>query len=265
MIIQNTLFLLAATFLGLKSPTEGTNLSQGAVLGDQIGIIIGNIVGDLFVIAAFVATIFVIYSGIMYITSMGDSGKMATAKDGLARALGGFFITLVANVIVNTVLQATGSSAGPGSTDNLTNLINDSLFLVGILGVIMTIVSGILYMISAGDTGKVAKARNALITSLVGTAVAFLGSLFMSIVTSAKPAGDTLQDVAASVVPILMWVAGVAAVACIVTGGIMYATAAGDESKTVRARHFIQYAIVGLVIALASWSLQTFVLKAVGG
>jgi hypothetical protein len=62
--------------------------------------------------------------------------------------------------------------------DNAQNLIgtivNVLLFLVGALAVIMIIASGIFYVISSGDAGKVAKAKNTLTYSIVGLVVAFI-------------------------------------------------------------------------------------------
>ena len=53
-------------------------------------------------------------------------------------------------------------------------LVNVLLFIVGSLAVIMIIVSGIWYVISSGDAGKVARAKNTLMYSVVGLVVAFV-------------------------------------------------------------------------------------------
>jgi hypothetical protein len=262
-------YQLAATFLGLKAPTDcgGECFSEGSPIATGIGNIVGNIVGDLFVIAAFVAAIFVVYGGIKYIISMGSPDKMAGAKDTLTRALMGYFITLIANVIVHVVMGGTINNVKGGGEANLARLIGETLTLTGILGVVMTIVSGILYGISAGDPSKVTKAKNALITSLVGTAVAFLGTAIITFVrNNVNPTGGTdLASVAGGVVPALMWVAGVVSVVGLIVSGIMYATASGDEAKIVRAKNYIKFALVGLAVAVMAWALQTFVLGAVGG
>ncbi len=53
-------------------------------------------------------------------------------------------------------------------------VVNTLLFIVGTLAVIMIIVSGIFYVISSGDAGKVAKAKNTLMYSIVGLIIAFV-------------------------------------------------------------------------------------------
>jgi hypothetical protein len=53
-------------------------------------------------------------------------------------------------------------------------LVNTLLFVVGTLAVIMIIWAGIAYTISAGDAGKVTRAKNTLTYAIVGLIVAFL-------------------------------------------------------------------------------------------
>jgi len=60
------------------------------------------------------------------------------------------------------------------ATGLITTIINVLLFVVGLLSVIMIIVSGISYVVSSGDAGKVAKAKNTLTYAVVGLIVAFL-------------------------------------------------------------------------------------------
>ena len=53
-------------------------------------------------------------------------------------------------------------------------LVNTLLFVVGTLAVIMIIWAGISYTISTGDSGKVTRAKNTLVYSIVGLIIAFL-------------------------------------------------------------------------------------------
>lgn len=56
----------------------------------------------------------------------------------------------------------------------LENIINTLLLLVGIIAVIVIIISGIRFITSDGDANKVASARNGVIYSVVGLAVAIM-------------------------------------------------------------------------------------------
>lgn len=53
-------------------------------------------------------------------------------------------------------------------------VVNALLYIVGAISVIMIIASGIMYTISSGDSGRVAKAKNMLIYAVVGLVVAFV-------------------------------------------------------------------------------------------
>src|SRR5690606_31548371 len=58
--------------------------------------------------------------------------------------------------------------------DLIGTLVDVLLFIVGALAVIMIVVSGIFYIISGGDAGKVARAKNMLLYSIIGLVVAFI-------------------------------------------------------------------------------------------
>ena len=53
-------------------------------------------------------------------------------------------------------------------------VVNILLFLIGAISVIMLIVGGIRYTISAGDSGNVTAAKNTIMYALIGLIVAFL-------------------------------------------------------------------------------------------
>lgn len=59
-------------------------------------------------------------------------------------------------------------------------LVNTLLFIVGTLAVVMIIVSGIFYVISSGDAGKVAKAKNTLMYSIVGLVIALIAFVLVN-------------------------------------------------------------------------------------
>lgn len=54
---------------------------------------------------------------------------------------------------------------------SLTNVLNQVYIWAGIICVIVVVVAGIFYVISAGDSGKVAKAKTALTYALVGLGI----------------------------------------------------------------------------------------------
>lgn len=74
----------------------------------------------------------------------------------------------------------TGSECKTGGVNNLLQTIVEILsIVVGVVAVIMIIVSGLKYMTSGGDAGKVSSAKNTLIYAMIGVAIAALAQFFV--------------------------------------------------------------------------------------
>jgi cytochrome bd-type quinol oxidase subunit 2 len=56
----------------------------------------------------------------------------------------------------------------------ITNVINILLFIIGAISVIMIIVGGIMYAVSAGDATQTGRAKNTILYAIIGLVVAFL-------------------------------------------------------------------------------------------
>ncbi|QQS18971.1 hypothetical protein IPL68_02845 [Candidatus Saccharibacteria bacterium] len=93
--------------------------------GTQIDSVIKTVVRILGVVAGIVAVIMIIVSGIKYISSGGDSSKVASAKSALVYAIVGLFIVALSQVIVRFVLsQSTQATVTcpPGQSRNADGL-----------------------------------------------------------------------------------------------------------------------------------------------
>lgn len=81
--------------------------------------------------------------------------------------------TACSNSSGNTVCDEVNS--GSGNLNSIIGIIvNTILFIVGALAVVMAIWSGFQYITSTGDSGKVSKAKNTLVYSIVGLIIALL-------------------------------------------------------------------------------------------
>ena len=78
--------------------------TQDTILG-----IVRNVVTALSTIVGVISVCVIVYAGIMYMTAMGDPGKIATAKTAIIAAVIGLVISVVAFAIVRFV---TGALAG---------------------------------------------------------------------------------------------------------------------------------------------------------
>jgi hypothetical protein len=75
-------------------------------------------------------------------------------------------------------------------------------------------------------------------------------------------ANINLGDKIKSVVNLLLYIIGIAAVIVIVIAGLMYVVSSGDANKTKAAKDAILYAVVGLVVAILAFAIVNFVIGA---
>ncbi|MDO4902588.1 MAG: hypothetical protein Q4A21_03510 [bacterium] len=79
-------------------------------------------------------------------------------------------------------VNSTGTSSSTNVNGIIKTVVGVMMFILGALSVIMIIYSGIQYVISAGDSGKITKAKNTLIYSIVGLVVAIFAYAIVNFV-----------------------------------------------------------------------------------
>jgi hypothetical protein len=72
-----------------------------------------------------------------------------------------------------------------GQSSIFTTIVNVLLFIIGAISVIMLIIGGIRYTISAGDSGNVTAAKNTILYAIVGLVIAFLAFAIVNYVLGA--------------------------------------------------------------------------------
>lgn len=75
-----------------------------------------------------------------------------------------------------------------------------------------------------------------------------------------KASNDSVGAILKNVIDVMLYLAGAIAVVIIVIGGIRYITSDGDPGAASKAKNTIIYALVGLVIAVMSYSIVNFVI-----
>lgn len=80
----------------------------------------------------------------------------------------------------STICQSQGDDIG----EVIRTVINVLLFVVGVIAVVMIIIGGIMYSTSAGDATAVTKAKNTIISAVIGLVVAFLAFAIVNWVMS---------------------------------------------------------------------------------
>lgn len=209
------------SFLGFTPWDCGINLEEinnkdqdgTAQVGKAIWTIVANIALDLVVAATYLILGYVIYGGYLYIFNSSEPSKVTQGKKTLAQAFIGFGIVMGASIIVNTVRIALNmgsknlqdclnSKSGTGSEnyvtvfssdcaqqitevqDMVTNAIQWTIAIAGVVALIFVVYGAIMYITSAGDVGKVQKAKNMLLYSCIGLAIVALAEIITGAVSS---------------------------------------------------------------------------------
>lgn len=79
-------------------------------------------------------------------------------------------------------VKSTGTNSNTDMKGVIKTVVSVMMFILGALAVIMIIYSGIQYVISVGDSGKIQKAKNTLIYSIVGLVVAMFAYAIVNFV-----------------------------------------------------------------------------------
>jgi hypothetical protein len=124
----------AVTSLDCSSSTVGDKAScskTGAcksleIVGDQdcttqgskVKKVVASVVTILSIVAGIIAVIMILVSGLRYITSGGDAGKVGGAKNALVYALIGIAIAALAQVLVAFVLNVSDQTSKPCPTNS---------------------------------------------------------------------------------------------------------------------------------------------------
>jgi len=82
---------------------------------------------------------------------------------------------------------------------------------------------------------------------------------------SAVPQVQANSDLVASVMKVIFTTAGIVAVLIITIAAFQYVLSQGDPQKTTKAKNTILYAVVGLIVAIAGYSIVAFVIGKVAG
>lgn len=142
------------------------------------------------------------------------------------------------------------------------NIFKFLYYAIGLIGVVMIVYSGFLYITSLGNPQKTKQALQSIIYTAVGFTIAILARSIAQFILP-KVAGQTsVQGLVTEGIATFTWVIGIAALIVMIIAGILYVVSVGEPQKTKTAKDAILYAAVGLVVALIAGSgitaLNTF-------
>lgn len=181
-------------FLGLYSWDCNVNISDDTSLKSGIWMIATNVAVDIAIIATYLIIGYVIYGGYLYTFSGGDPSKVATGKKTLTQAFIGLAITMCASVIMGAIRIALVGGSGDMSNcvsascvkpdEMVANLVGWVTGIAGIVSAVFLVYGAIQYITSAGDPGKLKKAKETILYSLIGLAIVALATVIIAFVSS---------------------------------------------------------------------------------
>ena len=157
----------------------GLSLSGAISYGDLSPEIIG--VADwLSSIAAVVAILMLIVSGIRAVVSYGSDDGTAQMRRAVIAAVAGFTIIVLRLPIKNALVD----DMSPGSfvSDVIVPVVNAILGFVGLLAVIFVIIAGIMMILNAGNDDQYQKAKSLILRIAIGLLVIIASAAIVNIV-----------------------------------------------------------------------------------
>ncbi len=141
-------------------------------------------------IIVILAIIFTIIGAVMYITAAGNEGRLILAKGAITAALIGLALALATPSFLKeiaailgwqNIIDASNTISGAKTFVQIAeDVLNFLLSIVGILGIIMMVVGGILYLTSAGDEGKTETGKKIVKYSVIGIAIALAALILVT-------------------------------------------------------------------------------------
>jgi len=132
--------------------------------------------------------------------------------------------------------------------------------VIVMIAVVFIVIGGLLYMTSAGNEQKIETAKKAISAAVIGLAIAVAAPTFIKEiyiifgtgVPGSAAGAPSLAKILTNVLNFLLGILGVLAVVMMVFAGIMYLTAAGDETRIETAKKMTKWSIMGVAVALSA-------------
>lgn len=131
--------------------------------------------------------------------------------------------------------------------------------IIGILAVVFIIIGGLRYVLSNGESSKLAQAKNTIMYAIIGLVLVILAYAITQFIVQVVD-GSSWEGLRDSVINTLLYAVGVISVIMVIVNGIRFTTSSGDPAKAKSAREGLMYAIVGLVIAMTAYAVVNFVI-----
>ncbi len=147
----------------------------------------------------------------------------------------------------------------------------DITALAAYLVVGFVIYGGYLYLLSGGETSKVATGKKTIANAFIGLGIVLAANIIFNTLRFILIGGNELNtcysengcitppEIITSSIQWVVGIAGLVAVIFLVIGGISYMTSSGESAKIEKAKKTILYALIGLAIVALAEIITSFV------
>lgn len=194
------------------------------------------------------------------------------------KCLSGYSLNLKKCSDINTCKTTAAASTGTSTTTEFVNplgfttvsellnaVLNNLMGIIAIVAVIFIVIGGVLYIVSGGSEAGTTRAKKIWTGAVIGLAIALASPTFLKTIQSLLGGSSTggsaetwvnnaltLKDIASNVLNLLLSIAGILGIIALIVGGGMYFTSYGDDKRIETGKKIITYAIIGIIVSLAS-------------
>lgn len=224
-----------------------------------------------------IAVVMLIFSGVRLVTAGDKIEEIAPKmKENIKYAIIGLIVIMISDVMIKQVFfgemgevyrsEADAQLAAERGTEQIRGLYNFIEVFVGVVAVLMIVIAGFRLVVQGSNEETLAKAKKQVAYAAAGIMVIGLSELVVKDIVFPKQ-GSQLSDVNKAnelIVTITNFASSfiaTIAVAILMYAGVLYVTAAGDESKTEKAKKMFGQAVIGILIALAAYGVVNTVIQ----
>lgn len=165
---------------GVPTPVLSVISVKNPLAFNTVEGLLNSILGFLQGAIAILSLIMIVIGALVYMTAAGDEKKVSTGKAIITAALVGLALAIAAPSFlkeIGTILDWGGvdGSAVTGAktlAQIATSVLNFLLSVVGVIGIIMMVVGGLMYLTAAGDEDRIKTGKSITVYSIIGIAIA---------------------------------------------------------------------------------------------
>lgn len=275
--------LTHASFLPLPSTTDlEVPAPEGDTAFQKLENLLGPLGRNLRIIVGAVAVVFIVVAGFSMVISGQNEETAKKQKTTITYAVIGLIMISIAGPIAEVFDYRTGNVIGDGNElqarvklfDETTKLIITFLkYLLGGLATLMFVRAGALMVMFGDNDEDVGKEKKNLALGAAGLTLVMFSDFFLRrvfYVTEFNASQDTttvkldanefLRQLVAITNLMVSFVAPIMMLA-LVAGGVLYASAGGDEERTNLAKKIIKNSLIGIIIIYGAFAIVSTIIS----